>query len=324
MKNDSLYVYPTKDRSKAGDEYIVAISPFDAKKRKLGTHGVLVYTHPNLARRREEYSSTPLPISHDFNPRLRVPCKLVLDEKIPRGQIHVDQTLRNCLGIEYEFTHGSPRVEIHPLHLRRWEKATDLISRLVGRRHLFFRVCRAHPSDMEKNICRVSQDNINLLGAKEGESILLVSVVQKGDVFEKRSYKLDAFSMPEDIKEERKREQEKMEPEDPFARYPKPDVILGVKPDVSPILLDHDARSKLDVSGFDVVRARRSLRTTIIREIRDFGLVFFLSLLALTDVLEKTFGLQSIGVVVFSFVLSALVIGIRVVSRNHSDPPPRS
>lgn len=183
---------------------------------------------------------------------------------------------------------------------------------------LFFRVCRAHPPDMEKNICRIPQDSINILGAKEGESIVLTSIVREGNVFRRCSYMLNVFPISEDIKEGRHLEQKDEESSNPFVRYPRSDVILGIKPDVASIFLDLDARTELDVHCFDIVRAHCFLRATIIREIRDFGLVFFLSLLALTDVLEKAFGFQIGGVVLFSSILSFVVIMICISLYFHA------
>ncbi len=321
MKNVPLSVYPTEDRSKAGGDYIAVVSPQDAERHKLGrgSRVVIVYIHPNLTQKKEQGPPSSDSARYDnFSPDLCIPCRVLLDEKVPSGQIRVDQTLRNCLGIEYEFIPGHPKVEIYPLHLGLWERLTDLVSDLFGRRHLFFRVCRAHPPDMEKNICRIPQDSINILGAKEGESIVLTSIVREGHVFRRRNYMLNVFPISEDIKDGRNLEQRDEETDNPFVRYPRSDVILGVKPDISSIFLDFDARTELDVHCFDVVRAHHFLRTTLIREIRDFGLVFFLSLLALTDGLEKVFGLQTGGAVLFSFALSVVVIMIRIVLYFHA------
>jgi len=46
--------------------------------------------------------------------------------------------------------------------------------------------------------------------------------------------------------------------------------------------------------------------------------VFFLSLLALTNVLEKAFGLQIGGVVLFSSILSFVIIMIRISLYFHA------
>jgi len=120
MKNVSLSVYPTEDRSQAGSDYIAVVSPQDAEKRKLG-HGsrvVIAYIHPNLAQKKEQGPPSSDSARYDnFSPDLCIPCKVLLDERIPSGQIRIDQTLRNCLGIEYEFIPGHPKVEIYPLHL---------------------------------------------------------------------------------------------------------------------------------------------------------------------------------------------------------------
>lgn len=169
-----------------------------------------------------------------------------------------------------------------------------------------------------KNICRIPQDSINILGAKEGESIVLTSIVREGHVFRRRNDMLNVFPISEAIRDGRNPEQRDEETDNPFVRYPRSDVILGVKPDISSIFLDFDARTELDVHCFDVVLAHHFLRATLIREIRDFGLVFFLSLLALTDVLEKIFGLQTTGAVLFSFALSVVVIMIRIVLYFHA------
>jgi len=52
---------------------------------------------------------------------------------------------------------------------------------------------------------------------------------------------LNVFPISEDIKEGRHLEQKDEESSNPFVRYPRSDVILGIKPDVASIFLDLDA-----------------------------------------------------------------------------------
>ena len=73
---------------------------------------------------------------------LKVPCRVVIDETLGDREVRVDQSLRNALGIPYEFSDADKEkftIDIYPLRLYlfhlRFQPLRYFISYKLGRRY---------------------------------------------------------------------------------------------------------------------------------------------------------------------------------------------
>ena len=254
-----------------------------------------------------------------FSRKLKVPCRVVLEErnnknskKLENDEIRMDQSLRNAVGIPFDFKKGNILVTVSPLRISFSQRVRYLISYILGRRYLFFRVCSANISDMEKRLCRITEDSFNLLGCEAGDRIICESFGSlEENRFKLRFNKIKAYGCSEKMIEYR----EKNEKSDP-TRYPPAQNILGVKHDIPRIFLDQEMRLKLRVDLMDPIRARRDLGNLFFKQLIGFGVIFLLSALAIVEVFitEKTW--QSI-IIMFSIslIISLLIILLNIRSK---------
>lgn len=262
-----FFILRTEDRKGAKDDYIICVNPSIKKSKHLGRFAVLVHKRKIDKRLKE----------------LKVPCRVVIDETLGDCEVRVDQSLRNALGIPYEFSDADKEkftVEIYPLRLYLFQHLRYFISYILGRRYLFFRVCKADIPDMEKNICRIPSDSFKLLGCEEGDRVICEYPVREGDIYRLRECKIKCYGASEEMIKKR----EEMEEENISARYPSAEKLLEVSPDspLSPdiprIFLDAHARDELHVEPIDPVRVRRDLFHLFLKQI---NLILFSSYLYL-------------------------------------------
>ena len=83
-----FFILRTEDRKGAKDDYIICVNPSIKKSKHLGRFAVLVHKRKIDKRLKE----------------LKVPCRVVIDETLGDREVRVDQSLRNALGIPYEFS----------------------------------------------------------------------------------------------------------------------------------------------------------------------------------------------------------------------------
>jgi hypothetical protein len=102
-------------------------------------------------------------------------------------------------------------------------------------------------------------------------------VPEPGNKYEMRDHAIRAYELPECTADRRRR----MAKRYIGARFPDPEKTLGMEPDILPIYLDARDREQLGVDALDVVTVRRDLRHLVAREVREFGLAFFLSVLGI-------------------------------------------
>ena len=241
---------------------------------------------------------------------LKVPCRVVIDETLGDCEVRVDQSLRNALGIPYEFSDADKEkftVEIYPLRLYlfrlRFQHLRYFISYILGRRYLFFRVCKADIPDMEKNICRIPSDSFKLLGCEEGDRVICEYPVCDGDFYRLRECKIKCYEASEKMIENRKAN----EKENISARYPSAEKLLNVSPDIPRIFLDAHARDELHVEPIDPVRVRRDLFHLFLKQIREFGIILLLSLLTVVYI----FPFQSL---ILIFVISVAITFLLILT----------
>lgn len=292
----------TPDQRIIEDDYIVVVHPSVKKEKHLGKFAVLVLNHPKIDK------------------KIKVPCRVVVDQKREdennekhKDAIKADQTLRNSIGIpkdeEEKFT-----VEIYPLRLSPFQKLRYCISSILGRRYQFFRVCKADIPDIEKNICRIPSDTFELLGCEEGDRVICESVVDDKNrennlnFYRLREHKIRCYGASKEMIKKRK----EMEEGDISARYPSAEKLLGVIPDIPRIFLDAHARDMLKVNDLEPVRVRRDLFHLFLKQIREFGIIFLLSLLAIRDILPINTAWQFIISVAIAFLLILMNIRAKI------------
>ena len=165
-----LNVRRTENRDGSKVDYLAVLHPDDLKKLGKGKFGVISYEHPI------------------FQQTLRVPCRIMSAEKymvgmransadeLKVGEVALDQSFRNALGMRYQFSEFPPHPQVTVSHLR-ISRFTHWVERasiwVFGRRYLFLRVRRAYVDDMEKEFCRIERDSIAILGTEFGGKIRL-------------------------------------------------------------------------------------------------------------------------------------------------------
>jgi hypothetical protein len=279
----------TKQRRQAKDDYIVCINASRKKDSNLGRCAAVTHT-----------------VSHEGNEiKLKVHCRVVIDDSLPENTAAIDQTIRNALGIPFEFNQESTFVEVYPLRLSVFQSAGDFLSRILGRRYLFLRVCKADISDMEKNLVRIPLDAFKLLGTDAGNKLMLEfpQKVEGKDEYLLKNLAIKAYELIPEIVERRR----KLEEPHISSRYPDVEQVLGISPDISRAFLDTHTRELLgDAQVLDAIKARRDPVDLFWREFREFGLIFFVSLFAIVSVFQAQGGwliLISLGALLIALIL---------------------
>ena len=286
-----FFILRTEDRKGAKDDYIVCVNPLIKKRMYLGRFAVLVHDHPGVDK------------------KLRVHCRVVVDEAPNESKVRVDQSLKNAIGIPFEYDEGKFTVEIYPLRLSLFQHLRYFISYILGRRYLFFRVCKADIPDMEKNICRIPSDSFKLLGCEEGDRVICEYPVREGDFYRLRECKIKCYGASEEMIKKR----EEMEEENISARYPSAEKLLKVSPDIPRIFLDAHARDELQVEPIDPVRVRRDLFHLFFKQIREFGIILLLSILAVAHIFPIMITWQSLILIfVISVAIAFLLILVNI------------
>jgi len=292
-----FFILRTEDRKGAKDDYIVCVNPLIKKRMYLGRFAVLVHDHPDIGK------------------KLKVPCRVVIDETLNDSEVRCDQSLRNALGIPFEFSDADKEkftIDIYPLRLSLFQHLRYFISYILGRRYLFFRVCKADIPDMEKNICRIPSDSFKLLGCEEGDRVICEYPVRDGDFYRLRECKIKCYGASEEMIKKR----EEMEEENISARYPSAEKLLKVSPDIPRIFLDAHARDELHVEPIDPVRVRRDLFHLFLKQIREFGIILLLSILAVAHIFPIMITWQSLILIfVISVAIAFLLILVNIKAK---------
>lgn len=269
-------VEKTDDRKAARSDYIMIIHPETARERHLGRFAAVEYT-PQKRQLMER-------VRQNGSGVLRVACRVVRSEDVGQDYVRLDQTLRNALGIPQELV-GQAMVMVYPLDLSLLQSFQDVVSRLLGRRFLFFRVCKAFPTDMEKDFCRLPSDAFRVMGCDPGDKVVCEAVIpdaRRPGRFRLLSRTMRAYDVSDRMLDKRI-EEENDNPD----RYPPSERLLGVKPDLLRIFLDQDGRGRLGVDVLDPVRCRRNLLDLFSKQLREFGIVMLLSVLAVGQIIPE-------------------------------------
>ena len=104
------------------------------------------------------------------------------------------------------------------------------------------------------------------------------------------------------------------------ARYPSATHLIGVEPDIPAIFLDLHEREELGATDLDVVKVRRDLLDLFLKEIREFGIVLFVSLFAIYQIVpyEWLSGLLGVSMKAAKLwtVAASLVISLSIAMLN--------
>lgn len=308
-----------EDRDSARDDYVVAINKTEAKRLGIKGSAVISYRVRKGSRQHESLTEYKY-LSQQPNKKeeaieykyLYINVKVLLKDDVPVGQCRVDQSVRNSIGIPYQ--QDNNHVRIHPLHVSLRNKIRSIATFFFGKRYVFLRVNKSTIKDLEKGICRVTEDSFELLATQPGMKIVIESPFwnEEKKRYEFRRKSISALALTDEEVENRKEEWKHIEE---TKRYVNPKDYIDVEPDIDMIFLDIHARKPLDVDEVDVVKVRRDSWDLFVSELREFGLLFFISNLALVEILpmEKTY--FNIGIVaLFSFFLSVAFIAYRIRS----------
>jgi hypothetical protein len=252
-------------RRKSRGDYIVALSPTASARTGVAAWAAVTHLVTFEGRDRD----------------LRVLCKAVVDDSTPNDTARLDQTLRNALGIPFGEREGIT-VGVGAVRVPFVRRAMDSLAKLLGRRYLVLRVGKGEVGDIEKDMVRVRADAFPLLGCSPASRVVLETVVfdhSKGQWRLSRN-SVRAYEWTEELSKRRTAAQEPG-----FnVRYPHPEKTLGVDPDIGGIYMDAYARRRLGVEPLDCVRVRRDMWNAFLREFREFGIVFFISLFGISQV----------------------------------------
>ncbi len=318
-KND-LAVVPTdvQHRRYAGGDFVIGMNSRTKQRFGIGSAAVVKYLVEN---ERE---------SGGLEWRTLAACgKTVVDDDLPDSTVALDQTLRIAVGLPYRTTKG----QVVRLAALRRSTAQKIGDRLRPGQRLLMRVNMASPLDMEKNNCRVSEDALTVMRAREGEHIWIERCVpdmtteeayasgadredaqDRADAreFEEwmscgsyrlRSIHIRAYCMNDKAEDAIAEAREKSEEDGTSfgGLYPDAEKILKLENDLDTIRLDKYYRDLLGADVLDTVKVKRRLSDRLASESIDFGLVFVLTVFAAIMALNQ----DNVGILPISLIISA-------------------
>lgn len=290
---NNFFVLTTPYRNGVKDNYQICVNSSVKKKMHLGKFAVVTYYQPNLYK------------------ELKAPCIVVIDENLGDNLIRVDQTLRTAIGIDYGFDTNKTTVKIFPLCLTWIQLLKNFITSILGKRYIFFRVNKADIPDMEKNLCKIPPETFHLLGCDIGDSIVIENMELHGSSYSLEVYKIKAYEASENLIENRVIKEKKTEDKGFSARYPSATKLLNLSEDIPRIFLDMDARKTLKVDAMESLRVSRDISNLFQKQIREFGIIFFLSILAGA----KVFPIELSQLIVISILIALSLVLINIRSR---------
>lgn len=290
-----MLLLPTKTRHRelARDDYVIVVHPDFVRARRLGRFAVVNHRRAD-------------------GRILRVYGRVLADASLGLGEICLDQTLRNAIGIPFDLGDGKAYpLEVCPLRMGLRSTLLDSVTRWLGRRYLFLRVAKLNPPDIEKNICRVPLDALRLLGTAEGNRVVLVSCVPQGpgEPYVLRNTSIKAFELTDDMLAARAEQLEAKW----NARYVDACALLEIKPDIAGVFLDAHIRDCLKLEQGDAIKVRRDFVDLFKAEAVEVGILFFVSLFAVVQVLPlpPSWSLLAMAFPI-SVVLAALFLLVRI------------
>ena len=174
---------------------------------------------------------------------------------------------------------------------------------------MFFRVNKADITDIEKNLSRIPSEAFDLLGMTANSRIILESVNKKKDVGEYvlKKTSIKAFELSSQFLERRNKLEKEVS-----ATFLNAENVLKIKPDIWPIYLDAHGRGISGLDVLDAVKVRRDLPDLFSNEFRELGIIFFLSSIAIIQILPIKITWWSL----FPILLFSLIIAMVLILAN--------
>lgn len=255
---------------------------------------------------------------------LRIYGKLIIDNSLQNDQICMDQTLRNALGIPFESSnHKRSDLSISPLRRSFFQSIRSKLASALGSRYIFLRVAKPYPPDIEKNICRVPKDALNLIGTDPDNKVVILSCNKSSS--EEKGYQLlrhsiKAFEYDSNLNNQRQKDKYDQTGKGWSARYVNASKLLGVDSDIDEIMLDRHDREKLKVQPGDPVKIRRDFPDLLKRQLLEVGVLLALSPVALSRLFREDFKTENYGIFLgitlgVSFVFAIGIILFRLRAR---------
>lgn len=293
----------TEQRKKIRGDYLICVSPIVKQGLRLRKFAVIVHSVSDNEKSKE----------------LKVICNIKTDHHLSEDTVAADQSVRNAIGIPVLYDREQIFVSIYPLSVTFMQRLFQYVSQILGRRFLFFRLGKADISDMEKDIARIPKDAFSLLGTEIGNKVVIENAfrIKDGDKFIIKKLSIKCYELLPEIEKRRK----EFEEASFTARFPNAEILLKVSPDISKVFLDAHGRDQLGINAngplLDAVRIRRHLVDLFLREFREFGIIFFLSLLTIIQLIPKDNIKWPISVLIFfvSILLSLFVVLMNIRAR---------
>jgi hypothetical protein len=281
-------------RRLAKGNFIAVVSP--AVKSAVPTgHSVLV-VHERL-------------IGHDIRP-LGLPCKLITDGTLENDQVRLDQTVRNAIGIPFEYEPDRTMVSLRPLP--GGKRLADRVAVLMRRRYVILRTQKIDIPDMERNFGRCGRSIFDILGCAPGGRLVIEAWPHTADGPLTKRLVINVYEADNDYTERRAA----LESNDLSSRFINAGAILGIEPDVEMIYLDSHERELLGVTPLDPVLVRADLVDLVSREFTEFGLLFFVALFSLTQVLPiKTTWFTLVLIALGSLTAALIIVVVKLRAR---------
>lgn len=287
-----LKVQKTTNRSNAAGEYLARLNETTKHQLGLGTYAVAVYEHPALA---------------DGRPPLLAVARVEVDNTVHGDVVQLDQTLRHALGIALGAEATSDlKVRLCPLKLTLAQRLLRASRSPLGTPTEMTRTVKCDVGDIESRICRLREEALELLGCKSGDRIIAQAAIPEGTGFRLKEKSVRVLAYTYECAEARK----SMEGPSLSDRYPSMESVFGVTPDVPHLYVDLEVRQMLGgVPLYVPVLISRDVWHLFRKRFTEFGLVFFLSTLTITQFLpDDHSGLALLGAVLAGAGLSLGVV----------------
>jgi len=262
-----LKVLSTRDRPSPSSSHIVQFNPKTMKRLnvKKGMHVLLT-------------SASDISIKYwgeTRNRRLRIVGNVHKhDKRMGENEIRVDQTLRNAIGLPVHVS-GEEQVQIQKYVGPKPSFLNRFVTRLLGVQD---QVLRVHPSDtpaMEKQVCVLHKEAMNIIGVEVGDFVIVESPYRK-------PISLRVLELSDEMKEEREKQIQ-----NDSNRYPPCSEYLNLgRPDLPWILMDWHARDSLKVEVCDPVIVKRDLSHILYRNLNSFAILLLITLVCASLAIE--------------------------------------
>jgi hypothetical protein len=149
------------------DDYILVINSKIREKYNLKKYAIVKYLFKHQVESDWEYKE------------FRTLARVLVDDNLSDNEVALDQTLRNALGIPYNYEENNVMVELARAKLSFKKR---LLSIFNSGRHVLLRVEKPDIIDIEKDYCRISDDVIKVLQTDVGKRIVIDGIYPQEEI----------------------------------------------------------------------------------------------------------------------------------------------